>query len=161
MNKQPDSREMAIFESTFKNKKDQELVMSFNNFLHNLTGLNVDFCLSTEYVDNKKMFCASYAFREDERVLFVFTHCDARSLVSTIKAMLKIIEHVKNQPDVNDMVAMLIFIELYIEPSPISHYIIQQFREIMIFAGQSNPGLMQHFLDTKAYFNGEEGNTVH
>ena len=166
MSKQNNDKAMSIFESTFKAKKDQELIFSFNDFLHDLTGLNVSFCLNQQSLGNKQIVIASYALREAQIETFVFVHFNAKSIITTLKAMFEIIDHADSQPDVSDLASMLVYIERNVEPSPTTSYIVQQFREIMIFAGQITPGLMQHFLDTKAYFDGDnkgapEGATVH
>ena len=166
LKKQHDDKAMLIFESTFKTKKDQALIFNFNDFLHDLTGLNVSFFLNQKSLGNKQIVIASYALRAAQIETFVFVHFNAKSIITTLKAIFDIIDHADSQPDVNDLASMLVYIERNVEPSPTTSYIVQQFREIMIFAGQINPGLLQHFLDTKAYFDGDnkgapEGATVH
>ena len=140
--------------------------MSFNQFLKDLTGLKVSFCMDEKVVENKKIMCSSYAIRNKDAVTFVFVHFNAKSIVTTLKAMFDIIHYADEQPDVSDLASMLIFIESNIEPCITSQYIVQQFREIMIFLGSHKPNVFQHFLDTKDYFDGKnkgapEGVTVH
>ena len=158
--------EISIFESIFKTKKDRHLIISFSEFLQNLTGLDVNFYLHTQSVDNKKIISACYALNDTKTETFVFIHFNAKSIITTLNSMFNIIDHAHRQPDVDDLASMLNFIERKVDLDFTALYIIQQFREIMIFISQSNPDLMKQFLDTRDYLDEQsqgapKGTTLH
>lgn len=156
----------ALFERVFKTKKDQNLVISFAEFLQELTELDVSFCLGQQATIGMDIVWAAYAVRDNEQELFVFTHFNAKSIVTTLKIINEIIGQAASQSDVNDLTSMMLSIESHIEPGLACQYIIQQLREILIFSGRNNPAMIKRFFDTKAYFEGQyngapDGVTLH